>query len=802
LQRFLRSIAHWLNSQFLPACVLVVNLAAFAGAQPATDVRVGAFDADAWNGIVFLAQNQLGQNHLGQDQGQPFAFGLRVGSRNGSFLDGHDIYAAVSEVGPHSPDDSYCRMSWRHPPGEARITLEWSRADTNTVVGRLNAAASVQLVLEAYLSHAGVSPEGTFSVSESDHAVLGERFFDGVFGTTLKFLIETDRPVTSAGTYGSLDDIRNSMRASGRLNATGDPSPGAAAIEFSAGESGTGHFVALLGANEAELRAHARDWLATGAIDTLLNNNTEKYAKTRPVVKGLFAGAPDAIGNTMFWNTLHAPAPNLVFPSISRAWAHNFGGWVVGEWDCFFGALLSSLQDKAQTLDGIRGILSAQTSTGVVPNIASGNGITPDRSQPPVGAYVVWKIFQRFKDRDFLVWAYPRLVKWHDWWFRDRGDGQPWRDGNRDGLLEWGSDRGSSETIGRRGSMRQAKWESGMDDSPMYDEATYDARTYTMNLNDVGLNSLYALDAECLAKLAATLGQEDDSRRFSAEYERMKGLIREKLWNEQDGIYENRYWDGRFSPRLSPTNFYPLFAGIATAEQARRMVREHLLNPKEFWGAYVIPTIARNDPAFADQFYWRGSIWGPTNYMVYQGLNRYGFDEEALTFAQKSYELFMDDWKAECHSDENYHAWGGNGGGDTHYTWGALLCLVALEQYIDENPWEHLRFGALNPSADGEFHGALWEAHTYDVMIGPNRTSLMRDGKLCLDADRAIVVRQYQPQAFNVKSEGPVRITTAEYNSGSLQVKIDGKPAGSVAVQQRRATFSVPSGEHAVQLSQ
>jgi putative isomerase len=113
-----------------------------------------------------------------------------------------------------------------------------------------------------------------------------------------------------------------------------------------------------------------------------------------------------------------------------------------------------------------------------------------------------------------------------------------------------------------------------MDDSPMYDTAVFDPHTYTMNLNDVGLNSLYALDAECLASPAKALGEDADARRFADEYERMKHLIREKLWNERDGIYENRYWDGKFSQRLSPTNFYPLFAGIATPEQAigRRLV--------------------------------------------------------------------------------------------------------------------------------------------------------------------------------------------------------------------------------------
>ena len=211
----------------------------------------------------------------------------------------------------------------------------------------------------------------------------------------------------------------------------------------------------------------------------------------------------------------------------------------------------------------------------------------------------------------------------------------------------------------------------------------------------VGLNSLYTLDAECLAKIAAILGKEDDSRKFAAEYERMKQLVRDKLWNEKDGIYENRYWDGRFSPRLSTTNFYPLFAGIATPQQAERMIKEHLLNPKEFWGKYVAPTIARNDPAFPDQNYWRGTIWGPTNYMLYEGINRYRFDDVAISYAQKNYDLFMDDWRFNQHDNEQYYAWGGTGGGDPHYTWGALLCLVSLEQYIDVNPWEGLRFGAL-----------------------------------------------------------------------------------------------------------
>ena len=63
--------------------------------------------------------------------------------------------------------------------------------------------------------------------------------------------------------------------------------------------------------------------------------------------------------------------------------------------------------------------------------------------------------------------------------------------------------------------MLQARWETGMDDSPMWDDAHYDNRTYTMDLNDVGLNSLYALDAESLAALAGTLGKDDERTSIS-----------------------------------------------------------------------------------------------------------------------------------------------------------------------------------------------------------------------------------------------------------------------------------------------
>jgi len=781
----------------LTICILPGH--SYGQSSPSYDsVAIEALDPDAWNGVVFLAK----AFH------QPVSFALRVGSRSGGFLDGDKIFDAVREVGPHAPDASYCRVAWRHYPREALVTLEWSRIDQKTVVGRLSAAKDFQLVLETYFSFLGVSSgaDGFYSVNESQHAIFGERYFDNIFGPAARFVVMVDRPLLGSGIYPSLADLRETMNGSGKLESSiaGEPTAGAAGLEFTT-EGQAAHFVAILGWDNETLTGLAKGLLATGKIDAILKENAESYAARRPFVKGLFEGAPEAIGNSMFWNTLYAHSSGLFFPSISRHWAHDWGGWVVGEWDCFFGSLLTSLEDKAQTVAAIKAILLAQTDTGLVPNIAAASGITPDRSQPPVGSYITWKVYQRIQDRALLEWAYPKLKKWHEWWLLDRDDGQPWRDGNRDGLLEWGSDRGAAASTGGRGFLQAAKWESGMDDSPMYDEAVYDPKTYTMNLYDVGLNSLYTLDAECLQKIAAILGKDDDAKKFAAEHERMKQLVREKLWNEPDGIYENRFWNGQFSRHLSPTNFYPLFAGIASADQAKRMVEEHLLNKEEFWGTYVAPTIARNDPAFPDQNYWRGDIWGPTNYMLYEGINRYGFDKVALEYAQKNYELFMNDWRSNQHDNEQYHAWGGNGGGDTHYTWGALLCLVALEQYIDKNPWEGLRFGALSPAAGGEFRGSTWDGHTYDVTIGPNRTALSRDGTMRFQANAGVVVRQYQaePEAlsFSIKSERGAGITASEVDAGDFYLRIDRGPARKVSARQGRVNFHVPAGEHTVELA-
>ena len=129
-----------------------------------------------------------------------------------------------------------------------------------------------------------------------------------------------------------------------------------------------------------------------------------------------------------------------------------------------------------------------------------------------------------------------------------------------------------------------------------------------------------------------------------------------------------------------------MLAHAASPEQAHAMIEKHLLNPNEFEGEWVIPAIARDDPGFKDQNYWRGRFWGPMNYLVYLGLSEYDDAKVRREFAQKSYSLFLKERSENGRVHENYNALLGTGddvkNSDRFYHWGALLGYV---EYLEES---------------------------------------------------------------------------------------------------------------------
>jgi glycogen debranching enzyme len=91
---------------------------------------------------------------------------------------------------------------------------------------------------------------------------------------------------------------------------------------------------------------------------------------------------------------------------------------------------------------------------------------------------------------------------------------------------------------------------------------------------------------------------------------------------------------------LTPFNLYPLLTGRMSRAIVERLVA-HLINPKEFWSDYPLPTVALNDPKFDANQMWRGPTWVNINYLFIEGLVKCGYENVARELRDKTLALMM-----------------------------------------------------------------------------------------------------------------------------------------------------------------
>jgi hypothetical protein len=538
--------------------------------------------------------------------------------------------------------------------------------------------------------------------------------------------------------------------------------------------------------DERVLANHIYRYKNTRTIDAFFKEEEERYQKMRVRIDGLYGGAPEAVTNNMLWMSLYQPGfHRLYVPAGRRQIFPQLNGtldyWTIIEWPAFLSALESSLESSKHSEFILRAVLETQYRNGNIPNWRGRFGGSPDRSQPPIGAYAVLKYFQKTGDLDLLSHSYSYLQKWHSFWKTPSRNGTIRRDGNRDGLLEWGVDQSLAlknvpEWEKKASGKIKAMWESGQDDLPNWDNSTFNESSGTLNMNCLDLNSLYTLDCWCLAEIANILNMRSDYQIYLKEYEEMRSLVNKYLWDDQAGFYFDRYWDGRFSIKKAASNFYPLIAKIPDRERALRMIK-HLLDNDLFWGDYVIPTISRDDPAFKTQQYWRGTVLPPVNYLVYQGLKSYGFDAVASELAKKGWELFQKSWDNFQLCPENYDSRTGEGGGHRFHSWGPLLALIAIEEYLDFTPWEGFRFGMLDPEKNGKLSRVLIQGRNYEVKVSKSEIVLKEEDREIVKTNGSAIFRRFlyseQEVYFEVKSLKELEIKLKFLLKGKYQLSID-----------------------------
>ncbi len=759
-------------------------------------MAIGAFDPAAWSGIV-----------LSDRPGRGFAIRFAI-ERDGERADGYDLMHIVHEVGPHAPDHSYARISFDTylPLGKghdtatvtktgrvAGLTLEWSVVDRDTVIGKLDISYSGALEMRGYYpwDWAGVwlmAPNARGTTTDAERVSLR-----GVTGDGESSLLVTLRHRAGSG---------EPRTAEVAVDQNGD-----ALVTFGVTSGDRLYFVATLSDDETDIPISPLLSADPDAIDVALTDALNSYQRSRVKVTGHWEGLASSISNNLNWMVSIKPESGRRYTPAGRRWIFpspdgERDHWTTFCWDSFLNGLELGVESPMQARDTLLAVLETQYENGNVPNWRGRYAGTPDRSQPPLGSFAVLKQYLRTGDTSLLEEAFPYLERWSDWWRTPMRRGAR-RDGNGNGLFEWGCDvelllESPASWENEASHHQMAAWESGQDDLPNWDDARWVEDAQTFDLDCVDLNSLLALDLDCLSLIASELGQEATAKRYRTLHAELAARINEVLWDDKHGMYMDRFWNGDFSPRMAASNFYPLVAGVPDGRQANRML-ETLLNETKFWGRHVLPTISRDDSAFDDQQYWRGTIWPPPNYLVYQGLRRYRFDEVAGELASRSVDLFLRSWRDYQLCRENYDSLTGEGGGHTYQSWGPLFALMGVEEFTDITPWEGLRIGSLAPPPSTSLHSITIRENKYDVDFLSPGISVAVNRRQLLQADRPIVLRwtAFDGNMLAADTLSLEPVTMAVFlGTEHVRLVLDGK-----ATDQIGRHLQIPAGKHRVSVS-
>ena len=213
------------------------------------------------------------------------------------------------------------------------------------------------------------------------------------------------------------------------------------------------------------------------------------------------------------------------------------------------------------------------------------------------------------EDRAFLLQLQDVLRRFDDCLWRTR-------DSNGDGLLESFCVYDTGEDLAVRYGDAPSWWTK--------DEPPRDAAVVPMASMDV-MSWSYAA-RETLSRISQILkdGQEDQWRQAAAS---VAEALRRGLWDERRGAFFDRDKTGETIDILCHNTLRCMYWGSLSSAMAERFVREHLLNSREFWTPFPLPSVAVCDPAFrnAPENNWSGQPEGLTYQRAILALENYGF---------------------------------------------------------------------------------------------------------------------------------------------------------------------------------
>lgn len=344
----------------------------------------------------------------------------------------------------------------------------------------------------------------------------------------------------------------------------------------------------------------------------------------------------------------------------SHAVNYFIGCWA---WDCwrFSAAMASFFPELAK--DNIRVMFDYQQPDGMIidciyPDASENNARD---SKPPLAAWAVNEVYEHTHDLSFVREMYPKLLKYHKWWYEKR-------DHDQNHICEFGSVDGTLEA---------AAWESGMDNAIRFDGTKMlqnGKDAWSTDQESVDLNAYLSLEYTLLKKFADLLGEPFDLPDY-------RGLVADYFFDKKDGFfYDRRLNEGRdFVREAGCEGYIPFWANIASKQQFAR-ARKLLDNKKKFSTYIPFPTIAADNPKYSANGYWRGPIWLDQTYYGIKGYRNYGEHKKADAYTDQVFRNIQG-LTGDAPIFENYDTHTGKPLQSSHFSWSAACLLMLYNDY-------------------------------------------------------------------------------------------------------------------------
>lgn len=329
---------------------------------------------------------------------------------------------------------------------------------------------------------------------------------------------------------------------------------------------------------------------------------------------------------------LGLPRPYFV-PSATGS--EGFGFEELYYWDTVFIARAFIGTERHELARGLaENLLSLIQRYGMVPN--GSRSYLTSRSQPPLLTSFLWQLYEFDKDprwigegMDIAKNEYRRI------WL---GTAQPnWR------MVHEGLSRYYDTNL----LHELAEAESGWDMTNRFDRRCLD-------FLPVDLNSLlykYERDFEAAARIHRYFDEADEwARRAQKRAKTMSRL----MWNEEKGgFFDYDFRAGKQGSVWSLAAYYPMWAGLASRKQARALVSQ--LGRFEFSGGLsTTAATPKTHHQMPEQWAYPNG-WAPLQLIVIEGLERYGYHEEARRIARKWLRVCLDEFLSKGEFAEKYN---------------------------------------------------------------------------------------------------------------------------------------------------